>query len=177
MHLIECISGHKNRKKIKKTTHTQKILPFLVQYHPAVQSLKEILTRKQQSSLNAIFKQPPKILYIERAFTQRRTRQSKIITKAKRTRPRIPESRSPVRQPLLRLVNRKRRQNLLWFLTIFFNRARFERQNEIRRKALHQKKQLESSHFGNPESTGLDPVSGKRNPQCGIQNPRMSWIP
>ena len=41
-----------------------------------------------------------------------------------------------------------------------FNIARFEHENEMRRKALQQKKKF-----------------GIRNPQGGIQNPRLSWIP
>ena len=34
---------------------------------------------------------------------------------------------------------------------------------------------MESTSFWNPESTVLE--SGIRNPQHGIQNPRLSWIP
>ena len=58
-----------------------------------------------------------------------------------------------------------------------FNTARFEHEKEMRRKTLKQKKNLESSHFWNPESTELEfrnPVLGIKNPQGGIQNPRLS---
>ena len=47
-----------------------------------------------------------------------------------------------------------------------FNIARFEHENEMRRKALKQKKNLESSPFWNPESTELE--SGIQYSESGI---------
>ena len=76
----------------------------------------------------------------------------------------------------------KKKTNLLCLLTTSFNIARFEHENEVRRKALKPGKKMESRSFWNPESTVLEsgirnPVPGIRNPQHGIQNPRLSWIP
>ena len=66
----------------------------------------------------------------------------------------------------------KKKTNLLCILTTSFNIARFEHENEMRRKALRPKKNW------NPALSGIrNPVVGIRNPQCGIQNPRLSWIP
>ena len=48
-----------------------------------------------------------------------------------------------------------------------FNIARVEHENEMRRKTLKQKKNLESSPFWNPESTELE--SGIRYSESGIQ--------
>ena len=51
----------------------------------------------------------------------------------------------------------KKKTNLFCFLTTFFKTARFEHENEMQRKALkHTQKKLESSPFGNPESTELE---------------------
>ena len=47
-----------------------------------------------------------------------------------------------------------------------FNIARFEHENEMRRKTLKQKKNLESSPFWNPESTELE--SGIQYSESGI---------
>ena len=47
-----------------------------------------------------------------------------------------------------------------------FNIARFEHENEMQRKALQQKKNLESSPFWNPESTELE--SGIQCSESGI---------
>ena len=47
-----------------------------------------------------------------------------------------------------------------------FNIARFEHVNEMRRKALKQKKKMESSPFWNPESTELE--SGIQYSESGI---------
>ena len=55
---------------------------------------------------------------------------------------------------------------LLCLLTTSFNTARFEHENEMRRKALKQKKNLESSPFWNPESTELE--SGIQYSESGI---------
>ena len=49
-----------------------------------------------------------------------------------------------------------------------FNIARFEHENEMRRKALKQKKNLESSPFWNPESTELE--SGIHRVESRIQD-------
>ena len=48
-----------------------------------------------------------------------------------------------------------------------FNIARFEHENEMRRKTLKQKKNMESSPFWNPESTELE--SRIRYSESGIQ--------
>ena len=66
----------------------------------------------------------------------------------------------------------KKKTNLLCILTRSFNIARFEHENEMRRKALRPKKNW------NPALSGIrNPVVGIRNPKRGIQNPRLSWIP
>ena len=62
----------------------------------------------------------------------------------------------------------KKKTNLLCILTTSFNIARFEHENEMRRKALKQKKKLESSPFWNPESTGLE--SGIHSVESRIQD-------
>ena len=54
----------------------------------------------------------------------------------------------------------KKKTNLFCFLTTFFKTARFEHENEMQRKALkHTQKTLESSPFGNPESSTRNPES------------------
>ena len=63
----------------------------------------------------------------------------------------------------------KKKTNLFCFLTTFFKKARFEHEKEMRRKALkHTQKNLESSPFGNPESTELE--SGIQYLESGIQS-------
>ena len=63
----------------------------------------------------------------------------------------------------------KKKTNLFCFLTTFFKTARFEHEKEMRRKALkHTQKNLESSPFGNPESTELE--SGIQYPESGIHS-------
>ena len=63
----------------------------------------------------------------------------------------------------------KKKTNFFCFLTTFFKTARFEHENEMRRKALrHTQKNLESSPFGNPESTELE--SGIQYPESGIHS-------
>ena len=63
----------------------------------------------------------------------------------------------------------KKKTNLFCFLTTFFKTARFEHEKEMRRKALkHTQKNLESSPFGNPESTELE--SGIQYLESGIQS-------
>ena len=89
-HWFSCIKKGSTEIKKKKKTDSNN--------NPAVQNLKEILTRKwhliqHQPSLDEIFREPP----IQKgAFTQRHTGESKIITKAKRTRPCTPKSCRPV---------------------------------------------------------------------------------
>ena len=53
---------------LQQNNAKKRILPFVMQYHPAVLNLKEILMSKwyfiqQQPLLNEIFKDPPKISY------------------------------------------------------------------------------------------------------------------
>ena len=63
----------------------------------------------------------------------------------------------------------KKKTNFFCFLTTFFKRARFQHEKEMRRKALkHTPKNLESSPFGNPESTELE--SGIQYLESGIHS-------
>lgn len=74
----------------------------------------------------------------------------------------------------------KKKTNLFCFLTTFFKTARFEHENEMRRKALKHTKKFGIQPFWESgiHWAGIrNPVPGIRNPQCGIQNPRLSWIP
>ena len=57
-----------------------------------------------------------------------------------------------------------------------FNIPRFEQENEMRRKALKQKKKLESSPFWNPESTELESESSIRNPESTGWNPESKTV-
>ena len=74
----------------------------------------------------------------------------------------------------------KKKANLSCILNdVFQYSARFEHENEMRRKALKQKK-IGIQHFleAGIHWDGIqNPVLGIRNPQGGIQNPRLSWIP
>ena len=61
-----------------------------------------------------------------------------------------------------------------------FNIARFEHENEMRRKALQKKKKFGIQPFleSGIHWAGIrNPVLGIQNPQGGMQNPRLSWIP
>ena len=79
-----------------------------------------------------------------------------------------------------RIYKSKKKTSLLCVLTTSFNIARFERENEMRRKALKQKKKIGMQPFlesGIHWAEIRNPAVGIRNPQRGIQNPRLSWIP
>ena len=56
-----------------------------------------------------------------------------------------------------------------------FNIARFEHENEMRRKALQQKKKLESSPFWNPESSTRNPESTEWNPESKTVMDSLTW--
>ena len=56
-----------------------------------------------------------------------------------------------------------------------FNIARFEHENEMRRKALQQKKNLESSPFWNPESSTRNPESTGWNPESKTVMDSLTW--
>ena len=56
-----------------------------------------------------------------------------------------------------------------------FNIARFEHENEMRRKALKQKKNLESSPFWNPESSTRNPESTGWNPESKTVMDSLTW--
>ena len=68
----------------------------------------------------------------------------------------IPETLNKPQYILTVIYNSKKKTNLLCILTTSFNIARFEHENEMRRKALKQKRNSESSPFWNPESTELE---------------------
>ena len=60
-----------------------------------------------------------------------------------------------------------------------FQYSKIRTRNKVRRKALKPGKKMDPAFFGirnplcwNPESSTRNP-----NPQHGIQNPRLSWIP
>ena len=70
----------------------------------------------------------------------------------------------------------KKKTNLFCFLTTFFKTARFEHENEMQRKALkHTQKTLESSPFGNPESSTRNPESTVWNPESKTLLDSLTW--
>ena len=70
----------------------------------------------------------------------------------------------------------KKKTNLFCFLTTFFKTGRFERENEMRRKALtHTRKILESSPFGNPESSTRNTESTVWNPESKTLLDSLTW--
>ena len=73
----------------------------------------------------------------------------------------------------------KKKTNLFYFLTTFFKTARFEHENEMRRKALKHthKFGIHAALLGIRNPLSWNPESSTWSPQCGIQNPRLSWIP
>ena len=56
-----------------------------------------------------------------------------------------------------------------------FNIARFEHENEVRRKAFQTGKKMESNCFWNPESSTRDPESTAWNPESKTVLDSLTW--
>ena len=70
----------------------------------------------------------------------------------------------------------KKKTNLLCILTTSFNIARFEHENEMRRKALKQKKIWNPALFGIRNPLCWNPESSTRNPESTAWNPESKNV-
>ena len=70
----------------------------------------------------------------------------------------------------------KKKTNLLCILTTSFNIARFEHENEMRRKALKQKKIWNPALFGIRNPLSWNPESSTRNPESTAWNPESKTV-
>ena len=65
---------------------------------------------------------------------------------------------------------------MLCLLTTSFNIARFERGNEVRRKALKAEKKWNTTLFGNWNPLCWNPESNTRNPESTARNPESKTV-
>ena len=70
----------------------------------------------------------------------------------------------------------KKKANLLCILTTSFNIARFQHENEMRRKALKQKKIWNPALFGIRNPLSWNPESSTRNPESTGWNPESRTV-
>ena len=70
----------------------------------------------------------------------------------------------------------KKKTNLLCLLTTSFNIARFEHENEVRRKALKPEKKWNPALFGIRNPLCWNPESSTRNPESTAWNPESKTV-